>query len=455
MAGRRFGSLSEALKWLGEYTDYERMRRFAYHERTFNVKRTEDLLSAMGNPERASKSVHVAGTKGKGSTSHMIAAGLEASGHRTGLFTSPHLVSVTERVLVGGRPLPEGDFVLALGEAVGAGESLPESDGKPTFFELMTAAAASAFASAGVEWAVYEVGLGGRLDSTNAMKHCACAITTISLDHVEVLGSTIPEIAAEKAGILKGGEPCAVGRQCDEASAVIEARAAERGCGLWRFGREIAFVGAPAVAWDDPPVTASVRTPLRTWNRASVRMPGLHQAENLCTALGVLDMLQSRRLAEVGTAEAMRGIRGLRVPGRVDLVSRDPAVIIDAAHNPASIAALVDALASWPGSGGVDVVLALSADKAAAEIARLLAGKADRLRCTTYMSARSLEPAKLAAHAEAAGCRGVEAFDDPFAAFRAAQAAQKPGGLLVVTGSFFLAGLAYRHFLGDAADRLF
>ncbi len=214
-----FRTFAAALDYLNRFTDYERMA--AVSQPQYTLDRMRRLVKGLGHPERSFRSLHIAGTKGKGSVAHMAEAILREAGFRTGLYTSPHLVHMLERIRLDGRPVPERDFVWAMNRMEAHLRRL-----KPTYFEIMTAAAFLLFARRRVDWAVVEVGLGGRLDATNVIVPAACAITTIDFDHMEKLGRTLGRIAGEKAGIIKPGVPVVCSPQRPEAMRVIGRRAA-------------------------------------------------------------------------------------------------------------------------------------------------------------------------------------------------------------------------------------
>ncbi|MHC5080372.1 MAG: bifunctional folylpolyglutamate synthase/dihydrofolate synthase [Planctomycetota bacterium] len=218
----RFDTLEDVKRHLALHTDFEKMARFAYHERAFNLDRTRRLLAALGNPQERFHAVHIAGTKGKGSVSHMIDAGLKTAGIPCGLFTSPHLISMVERIRVQGRPVGEEAFCRAMARVADAADAvtLPPQE-SPTFFERMFALSCVLFAEYRVLWAVVEVGLGGRLDATNVLQPAVCAITRLALDHTAVLGDRLEAIAREKAGILKSGVPAVIAENRREALDVV------------------------------------------------------------------------------------------------------------------------------------------------------------------------------------------------------------------------------------------
>ena len=231
-----------ALDFLLSRTDYERWPGYNYASR-FDLRRTEDLLQRLGNPHLSAKTVHIAGSKGKGSASAMIAAGLQAAGYKTGLYTSPHLVTLRERIQVDGKPILKRELESVVSRMRPHVEAIDHDKtyGELSTFELLTAAAFMQFQQKGVDYQVLETGLGGRLDATNVVTPEVCVITSISLDHTEVLGDTIAKIAAEKAGIIKPGRPVVSSAQAEEAAQVIRETCQRKGARLVSVGSDIVW----------------------------------------------------------------------------------------------------------------------------------------------------------------------------------------------------------------------
>lgn len=441
----RFRTLADVEAHLALHTDYEKMARFAYHERSFNLDRTRFLLAALGNPQDRFQAVHVAGTKGKGSVSHMVSAALTAGGFRTGLFTSPHLVSLAERVRLDDRPIGEEALCRGMERVAEAAEGLPAGRWEPpTFFERMFALSAFLHAEAGVEWGVYEVGLGGRLDATNVLSPRVCAITTLGLDHTQILGETLPEIAREKAGIVKPRTPCVAARAAPEALAEIFTAAERAGAPLLLVGRDIRVEARPRSDGGFG-IEADVDAP--GWAAKGLRIPlaGLHQGENAAVAAGVLGVLR-RELGVPLTEGALRaGLETVRVPGRLQRVLGDPTTVIDVAHNEVSMKATMEAVRDFFPHRELHVALGISADKDIRKVLAPVCERAARLILTTSGSARSAPPGDLAAAARALGFREPEPEPDLGRALDALRSGCRPGGLALVTGSFYVAGKAYRH----------
>jgi dihydrofolate synthase/folylpolyglutamate synthase len=388
---------------------YEQMLQRMFGLRRFGMRpgldATRALLAALGHPERAFEAVHIGGTNGKGSTVALCESALRAAGLRTGSFTSPHLLRFTERIRLDGVEIaPERAAALAERVLVVAGEA--------TFFEVVTAMAFVAFAEAGVDVAVVEVGLGGRLDATNVLDRVlATVVTSIGRDHMDVLGNTTAAIAGEKAGIWKAGVPAFYACDDAEAAAVLDGEAARVGTTAARFGRDFDDAGLPPLG-----------------------LHGAHQRRNAALARQALGALPAAVRPDA-TALAT-GFAAARWPGRLEWLT--PQLLVDAAHNEEGARALAAALPDGPWTLVVGVV----ADKDARAIVAPLAARAARVIAVAPPSPRALPAAELAALVP-----GAEVADDLGAAL-----ARTAGQPTVVAGSIFLVGEARRLVLGEAAD---
>lgn len=407
---------ADAVRFLNQFTDYERMASTAATGE-YTLDRTRRLLAALGNPERAFLSLHIAGTKGKGSTAHLAEAVLREAGYRTGLYTSPHLVDMLERIRLDGRPVAPVDFTRVMAEMEPHLRRL-----RPTYFETMTAAAFLLFANKGVDYAVVEVGLGGRLDATNVILPAACAITTIDYDHMDKLGNTLTEIAGEKAGILKPGVPAVSSPQSPEALRAILQKGSPR-FPRFRLLRNRGFVLRFKV--DEP-----------GGRPYEVELPALgeHQAANAATALGLV----ARSGAAVTPEIVRRAFRKVRLPGRVEVVGRRPWVIVDAAHNPVSARALAAALKTVKRRRTI-LVFGASADKDYGEMLRTLLPGSDLAIFTRAAHPRAAATSDLLRHAKG---RAAVAAGSVARALALARKAARPDDAIVVTGSFYVAGEA-------------
>lgn len=307
------------------------------------LERTRAILHELGDPHELFQGVLVAGTNGKGSVCAMTASVLQNAGYRVGLMPKPHLISYTERIQVDQRPIAEDDFAALLTEVQPAISKVAADLGAPTEFEILTTATLYYFARAGIDLLVCEVGLGGRLDSTNVLDLGVNVITNIALDHTQHLGSTLEAIAAEKAGILKPDSIAITGAQ-PPALGVIEAAAEQVGSPMLRLGHEITM-SATDRGWSG--VEASVTTPSGTYERLHVPLLGIYQAENAALAVAAIDALRARGW-DISDGALRDGLARTRWPGRLEVIDRHPTILVDGAHNPAALErtlAAVDTLA--------------------------------------------------------------------------------------------------------------
>jgi len=389
------------------------------------LERVRAVLCALGDPQRAFRSVHVAGTNGKGSTCAMIEAGLRAAGIRTGLFTSPHLIEPTERIQIDGIPVSRAQFQRAFEIVHETAEKL-DLDCHPTYFETVTAMGFWLFRELGVDTAVIETGLGGRLDATNVVEPALTVITPVDFDHEAYLGHTIEAIAGEKAGILKAGVPAVFARQRPEASAVLEERA-----------RELSVRVVRAEDFEIRDLEIDARG--SRFNGLTCPLAGEHQVENAVTAV--------QALGELGIAA--EGISETRWPGRLEFVSPNPDVILDGAHNPAGARALARYLERFYSRQRIWMIYGAMRDKAIEEVAEILFPMAHELIFTAPDSARAVRPEALAGLAGRGRCADLDA------ALEIIRTEAGSDDVVVITGSLFLIGearLAYSKCRGQLWD---
>lgn len=375
------------------------------------LRNTELLLQALDNPERRFPAVQIAGTNGKGSTAVMLDSICRAAGIKTGLYTSPHLVSITERIRIGGEQISEADFARHTATVRNVSHDLVDSgqiEALPTFFEHVTAIALLAFREAGIELAILETGMGGRLDSTTAANASIVAITQIAMDHEQYLGSTIESIASEKAAIIRPGVKAIIGKQQDPtALAVLLQRCEETDV-------------QPILAM---PPAEPIRIGLR----------GRHQLENAAIAIAIAESLSIPQKA------IYAGIETANHPGRLELVSNEPEILLDGAHNPAGAQALRDYLIEF-GGHPLTIVFAAMSDKQLDRIGELLFPLADNLILTTLDNPRaaSLETLEQIATQFATGSiTKSKTIPD---AVESARRVTPPEGMICVTGSLYLIG---------------
>ena len=415
------------------------------------LERMTALLGRLGNPHDRVRVVHVTGTKGKGSTAAMLDAVLRAAGYRVGLFTSPHLTDVRERIQVNGTPISREELTARIaelapavrameGEPGGASPRVSAPGPPPTFFEIGTALGFLHFCYRRCDVAVVEVGLGGRFDSTNVCRPLVAVVTNVGLDHTAQLGTTPEAIAFQKAGIIKRGVPAVGGVSEPGPRDVIRAVAAEVAAPLWEMGRD--FDAAYSFDRAAGRGTAAITTPRRRFPPLVLGLLGAHQAANAGVAVATVERLRAAGLT-ISDAAIQAGLRHVRWPARVEPVGDRPVVVLDTAHNVPSAEALVKTLReAFPVAGRKAVVFAVSSDKAYPDILRSLAGFFDHFHLTRYgNNPRCVPPDRLAAalHEVAPG-KPFTLHAASGVAWAAARAAAGPDDLLCVTGSVFLAG---------------
>jgi len=439
---RSGGDRAAAIAWLDQRINFERTPPGAVAA-PFGLARMRRLLAAVGAPHERLPVVHVAGTKGKGSTVAMLASILEDAGHRVGRYMSPHVHALEERICVAGRPIAAADLVAACDVVIPAVARLDAAAARrggrgPTWFEVVTAVALVHFVRAGVEIAVLETGLGGRLDATNVSRPIVSVITSISLDHMALLGPPIGRIAGEKAGIIKRGCPVVSGAMHPAARRVIQTTAARRRSRLLQLGRD--FTAAHVAAGADGGTAVEVRMAEREPVRYRVGMPGRHQAENAALAVVAARLLSARgwRVTERAIAS---GLARTTLPARIERVGTRPLTVVDAAHNVASMEALVATLAPELDHRRPRVlVFAASADKQLEEMLAAAAGRFDHVIVTRYLTNPRAAPVeRLVAACRQAGLPPARVAAGPREAVAEARSLATRRGLVCVAGSFFLA----------------
>jgi len=440
----------------GVTPDYDAAVRAIGERGRFGIRlglgRTRALLRELGHPERTFRGALIAGTNGKGSVLALTAAALRAAGLRVGETPKPHLVSYRERLQVDGRPVDPTTFARLVGEVLPAADRVARRHGDPTEFELLTAVIFRWFAEVGLDVAVVEVGLGGRLDATHAWDGGVAVVTNVALDHMAQLGNTIPKIAREKAAIIERGDLAVTGA-VNEALPVIRRRARRMGAPLTEV------TPAPLLGWDRD----GIEVELPRLGRTRVALRGRHQAENVAVADATLDALEAAGIAIVPPSARRRGYANAHWPGRLELLEvGDRDVLLDGAHNPAGAATLAEALDDLrpflTGGDAADaapltLVMGAMADKDVAGVVAALA-RSGALRGARIIATQVDTPRALPAEALAAQWRGalpdahVEAIPDVAAALDRAVAG--PGdGPVVVAGSLYLVGEARRRWVDD------
>lgn len=437
----------QAVDFLSSLVDFERLGFHRHFAETVGLDSARRLLQLLGDPHLSVPAVHIAGTKGKGSTAAIAERVLREAGYRTGLFTSPHLVSFHERVRVSGAPIGKEDVARLTARIRPAFEQVREDhDLTPcTFFEAYFAMAALYFAECGVDIAVYETGLGGRLDATNLLAPVVAAVTTIGYDHVYILGDTLDAIAREKAAISKPGTPLVVaGQQPQEAMAAIAevagAHRAEMSLAPQVVRRE---AGRAALrdhgTWDPPgDVVEVTHGPWAGSYRSA--LVGTHQAINAGVAVGILEQLAASGYT-ITSEHLSEGLRKVRWPGRLETRGCHPWLIFDCAHNPESGAALARALPQYYDYDRLVLVIGMSGDKDIVGFAQALWPLGAHVILTKAAIDRALSPEALAARADSVW-DDAEQVPDVGQACRRAMELAGPGGAVCVTGSFYSVGEA-------------
>lgn len=435
--------VSDPLRWLAQF-DHSVIKP--------GLGRIQRLLDAFDQPYRRWPAVHVAGTNGKGSTAAMIAAMLRAAGCRVGLYTSPHLHAINERMRVDGLPIPPDRLAeladelraalrrIGLHDTVESAASPRSVTDLPTYFECTTAIAFAYFASERVDWAVVETGLGGRFDATNVVIPRVTVLTPIDYDHTDYLGPSLTSIAWEKAGIIKPGVPVVMGPQPPEAEAVIDEEARRCGAPVIRWGRDFAI---DQETTEEPGVQ---RFAYRDWNgilpSLTCPLPGRHQLLNAASAIAAVSVLRPGG-ARTGLDTVASGLASVRLEGRLEVVRERPLLLLDGAHNPAAARALAAFLEEEKRrlGGMVTLVFGIMRDKAVAEVVAALHPVVDRWVATQPATSRALSAERVAAAVQAAG--GVVTIaSDPALAVAQTLPTLSPNDLCCVTGSFYTVAAA-------------
>ena len=430
-----------ALKYLFSQTDYEQMLRVRYNRDTFSLTRMRTLMKELGEPHKSIRTVHIAGTKGKGSTATMLARMLQSCGYKVGLYTSPHISDIRERIQIGGTMITQ----VALTRLICRVEPMIEkmADDKPTFFEIFTALAFCHFEDMGVDVAVIETGLGGRLDSTNVLMPAVCGFTSISKDHMHQLGGSLSKIAAEKAGILKTSIPAVSVKQDPEAERALKRAAKASKSHLMFTGEDIEFsYRVESSRRDGCHTRICLTTPLSRFEHLPVPLLGEHQALNCGLALALLDQLKGQGM-KIDDAAAIEGLAGVYLPGRMEMIKEQPRVLVDGAHNAASMRALMRAIGQHIPYDSMVMVFGCAGDKDIEGMMAEIATGADKVIFTQASgNPRAAKPKDLAAVYEETTGRVGQIAENFGEALRVAHSAVSREDLICVCGSFCLVGEA-------------
>ena len=413
--------------------DYNTCLKEMYALRRFGIKlgldTIDNMLTGLGNPEKAFSCIHIAGTNGKGSIASTLSSVLHAAGYAVGLYTSPHLIRFNERICINNDPVPDAEIV----DAYQAVKAIYTGDRDPTFFEYTTAMALYLFGKAKVDWAVIETGMGGRLDATNIIMPALSVITNISIEHRAYLGNTIAQITAEKAGIIKAKTPVITGVRQPSAIEVIRNIAAEKSAPVFRMGEDF-----------------RVRRNRRhgfiyygmahTWKGIKTPLAGDHQVENAAIALAACEALIAR--GERIPYEAVQaGFLAVRWPGRLEIVSGSPTFVIDGAHNLNAARRLADFLGGYAGRRKITLVIGILDDKPYEGMLKALVPLCHHVVLTRPKIDRSLAPEILLETVRSL-TPSVDIINNVGDAVRAAQQCTSPDDIVCIAGSLYVVGEA-------------
>ncbi len=444
---RRFANYASALKFLDSKINVERVRPKNVEPEVFKLSRMQAILAAMGDPHHSPRwIVHIAGSKGKGSIVEMLAAclGPQGCGYTVGVFTSPHLIDVRERIRIGNDWIDEQDFVSTLGHVAAAAAVIEDDYGPATYFELLTAMAMRYYAERAVDVAVFEVGLGGRLDATNVIRPTVSAIGAIQLEHETILGSTLEAIAREKAGVMKPGVVTIAFDQDKQVLDTFETVAQETTAELRLLGRDVDFSSRFESTPELGPHTRVCLSSSRTsFEHLPVPLKGAHQSLNCGLVLAILDELRAHGL-ESPERQVALGLERTLNAGRLEQVWDEPRILIDGAHTPESVEATIKAIGAHMRFDSMVVVFGCAADKNVDEMLQRAAIGADKLILTrTSDNPRAVKAEDLGRRLESLpsiGPRMAQVIPDVREAVNTAVRAVGRDDLVLVTGSFYLAG---------------
>ena len=436
-----------AVAYIETFIDYERSPDFSRQARLYNLNRISLLLKLLGNPQDKLQVIHIAGSKGKGSTAALVASVLTHAGHKTGLFTSPHLITPRERCRIDGELISEADVAFYIDKLKPAIATVSASEfGRVSFFEIYTALAFTYFADKATDFAVIEVGLGGRLDATNVVTPVATVITPIGLEHTAILGETYTEIAAEKAEIIKDGCPLALAPQHPEARTVFEKVANERNA---RIVETKIHDAAPQLVLNAEglPVAQQfdVETDFERYSQLTMPLLGYHQFVNATTAIATMECLKQKGYA-IPKKSVYAGFKNVEWHGRIQRMKSDPLVVLDGAHSAVSMEALCSTLRDSFCYTQAIFIVSLMKDKNLKAIGDIISKTADTVIATQISENPRVMPAETIREAWSGTCDKIIACPNPEKAIVRTLASASPTDLICITGSLYLVGQALEFF---------
>ena len=431
-----------ALAYIDTFINSEKSPDFSRQARFYNLERISRLLAHLGDPHRRLKVVHVAGSKGKGSTAALITSILTHAGYKTGLFTQPHLITPRERCRINSRLISETEFAQYVNRLKPSIEAIAESEsvGRVSFFEIYTALAFTYFADNAVDFAVIEVGLGGRLDATNVVDPLVSVITPISLEHTAILGDTHEAIAKEKAEIIKPNRPVVLAPQVPEAQAVFEAVAADRNASMDGVGCDIHLKRKD---WNINGQTFDLTTQSVFYPDLFLSLIGEHQAVNAATAIGCIERIRQEGY-KVPRTSIYDGLKEVRWTGRMQVVGQSPVILLDGAHSPTSAKALCEAIREVFHYDRLILVVGLMQDKDLQAIGEVLCPFADEIITTQAFDNPRVTPAEEIAGAWSETGTKFHVCPNVREAIPLAKSIATPSDLICIAGSIYIVGEAMK-----------
>lgn len=436
---------SQAEQYLHSFIDYETIPGISFASADYSLDHVKELLHRLGNPHLAARTVHIAGTKGKGSVAAMIATVLTVSGCKTGLYTSPHLHNLRERIRINGSPILKEEFASLMTELKPYFEAMSRDSAcrQLTFFETLTVLAFDYFRRRQTDFQVLEVGLGGRLDATNVARPEVCVITPISLEHTQVLGDSLEKIAYEKAGIIKPDSLVVSSPQPQEVAAVVDDVCRQRKASLIQVGEDVTW---HEVASDLCQQSFTVEAKMGSYHIA-IPLLGDYQVENAATAVATLEGLASLGF-RITAEDIARGLAQVDWPGRFQILRRQPIVVVDGAHNVASMRRLVKNINTYFDYDRVFLVVGTSCDKDISGVVKELVALSPQVVVTRSSHPRAASPSAVAAEFIGQGVE-PEAAENVFQALSRALSLADREDLICVTGSLFVVAEALDYFSRD------
>ena len=443
MKPKPFTTYKQAEEFLLQTIDYEKLTQYKYDTSTFDLKRMEEMMCSVGDPHTKRKTIHITGTKGKGSTAIIVSSILSRLGLKTGLFTSPHLTYLGERMKVNDKTISQETFVQLMNMLKPYIDKITAETPilMPTFFEIVTAIAFLYFEREKTDISVMEVGMGGRLDSTNIILPEVSVITPVGYDHTDRLGKTLDKIAFEKAGIIKEGIPVISSIQEPDALAVISKTCNEKRSLLYLVGQDILIYDIKVAQRNGIYGTECV---IETWRNRykNIFLPlvGRHQVENCAAAIGSLEVLAGKGVIKIDNELIVNALADIRCPARIEVISEEPLTIVDTAHTVASMKILRESIKESFSFRRLVLVIGLSSDKDIEGVLKEIVSISNDLIFTRTGNPREADPEQMAVIAKRFSQNNLMVIEDIDEAMEEAKRIAKKDDLICITGSFFLAG---------------